>query len=45
MKKFCKGLREYATKMINYEKKHMIPLTKEEEKNHNKQEVCYICKK
>ena len=22
----------------------MIPLTKEEEKMHNKQEVCYICK-
>ena len=25
-------------------KKEMIPLTKEEEKNHNKQKVCYICK-
>ena len=23
----------------------MIPLTKKEEKKHNKQEVCYICKK
>ena len=23
----------------------MIPLTKKEEKNHNKQKVCYICKK
>ena len=23
----------------------MIPLTKKEEKHHNKQEVCYICKK
>ena len=22
----------------------MIPLTKEKEKNHNKQKVCYICK-
>ena len=29
----------------NYEKKEMIPLTKKEEKKHNKQEVCYICKK
>ena len=27
MKKFCKDLREHATKMINYEKKKMIPLT------------------
>ena len=45
MKKFCKNLREHATKIINYEKKDMIPLTKKEEKNHNKQEVCYICKR
>ena len=45
MKKFCKDLREYAIKIINYEKKDMIPLTKKEEKNHNKQKVCYICKK
>ena len=45
MKKFCLDLREHATKIINYEKKKMIPLTKKEEKNHNKQKVCYICKK
>ena len=45
MKKFCKDLREHVTKIINYEKKDMIPLTKKEEKNHKKQEVCYICKK
>ena len=38
-------LRELATKIINYEKKEMIPLTKKEEKKHNKQKVCYICKK
>ena len=45
MKKFCKDLREHATKIINYEKKDMIPLTKKEEKHHNKQKVCYKCKK
>ena len=45
MKKFCKDLREHATKIINYEKKKMIPLTKEEKINHNGQEICYICKK
>ena len=45
MKKLCKDLREYATKIINYEKKDMIPLTKKEEENHYKQKVCYICKK
>ena len=31
MKKFCLDLREHATKIINYEKKEMIPLTKKEE--------------
>ena len=45
MEKFCKDLREHATKIINYEKKDMISLTKKEEKHHNEQEVCYICKK
>ena len=45
MKKFCKDLREHATKIINYEKKDTIPLIKQEEKHHNKQKVCYICKK
>ena len=45
MKKFCKDLREHTTKIINYEKKDMIPFTKKEEKHHNKQKFCYICKK
>ena len=45
MKKFCKDLREHSTKTINYEKKKMIPLTTEEKIYHNKQKICYICKK
>ena len=45
MKKFCKDLREHATKIINYEKKEMILLTRDEWELHNKQEVCYVCKK
>ena len=45
MKKFCKDLRTHATKIINYEKKKMIPLTTKEEIYHNKQKICYICKK
>ena len=45
MKNFCPNLREHATKIINYEKKEMIPLTKKEEKKHNKQKVCHILKK
>ena len=45
MKKFCKDLREHATKIINYEKKKMIPLTIKEKTHYNEQEICYICKK
>ena len=46
MKTFCLALRGvHATKIINYEKKEMISLTKEEKKMHNEQKVCYICKK
>ena len=45
MKKFCKDLREHSTRIINYEKKKMITLTTEEKVHHNKQKVCYICKK
>ena len=30
MKRFCKSLKEHVIKIINYEKKEMIPLTNEE---------------
>ena len=45
MKNFCTDLEEHATKIIDYEKKEMIPLTKKEKKIHHEQNVCYICKK
>ena len=44
MKNFYLDLRQHAIKIINYEKKEMIPLTKKEEKKHNKREVCHISK-
>ena len=31
-------------KIINYEEKEMIPLTKEENKFYDEQEISYICK-
>ena len=31
-------------KIINYEKKEMIPLTKKEKKFHEKHKACHICK-
>ena len=37
MKNFCLDLREHAIKIIDYEKKEMIPLTEEEKKMHNQQ--------
>ena len=43
--KNCLDLREHATKIINYEKKEMIPLTKEEKRSHRTSIRCYICKK
>ena len=45
MKKFCRDLRAHVTKINNYEKKEMMSLTKKEEKKHNKQKICHICKK
>ena len=45
MKKFSKDLKEHASKIIDYEKKKMIPLTTEEKIYHNKQKICYIYKK
>ena len=34
MKKFCCSVREHATEMFHFEKKKMLPLTKEELKLH-----------
>ena len=42
--KLCKKSKEYLMKIINYEEKEMIPLTKEEKKSYKKQEACHICK-
>ena len=45
MKKFCECLRENAKFIIDFEKKKMLPLTKEELKSHQDAKVCYICGK
>ena len=45
MQKFCKDLKEHATRIINHETKNIIPLPKEEKINYNDQKVCNICKK
>ena len=42
---FCKDLKDEAVKVINYEKKEIIPLTDEEKESYENQEICHICKK
>ena len=42
---FCKDLKDQAMKIINYEKKEMIPLTDKEKETHENQKICYICEK
>ena len=42
---FCKHLKELAIKIINYEKKEMIPLTDDENRSYEKQKERHICKK
>ena len=44
MKRFCKDLKDHAMKIIHFKKKTMIPLTKKEKDNYNKENTCYICK-
>ena len=43
MKKFWESLREHAKNIIDFEKKKMLPLTKEELKSHQGARNCYIC--
>ena len=43
IEKLCKKLKERGIKIINYEKKEMIPLTKEENKSYKEQETFHIC--
>ena len=45
MKKFCTSLRQHSKNIINFEKKEMLPLTKEELKSHQDAKVWYICGK
>ena len=45
MEKYCKKLREWVMKIVNYEKKDMIPLTNGQKEYHEKQNKCSICGK
>ena len=45
MKIFCKDLKDQAMKIINYEKKEMIPLTDKEKESYENQKICHKCEK
>ena len=45
MKTFCESLREHTKNITDFEKKKMLPLTKEELKSYQDAKVCYICGK
>ena len=45
MKKFCEYLRKNTKNIIDFEKKKMLPLTKEEIKSHQDTKICCICGK
>ena len=44
MKKFCEFLREHAMKIIDFKKKKMKLLTKEQQESYENAKICYICK-
>ena len=45
MKRFCDDLKEYVTRITNYEMEPMDPLTEEEKESYKNQELCHICEK
>ena len=45
MKKFCEFLRKHAIKIINFKKKKMKLLTKEQQESYGYAKIWYICKK
>ena len=42
MKKFCDSLRKHAIEIINFKKKKVILLTKEQQESYENVKVCYI---
>ena len=45
MKRFCSSLRQHTRNITDFEKKKVLPLTKEELKSHDDARNCYICGK
>ena len=45
MKKFFESLKENVKNIIDFEKKKLLPFTKENLNSHQDAKVCYICGK
>ena len=45
MRKFCKEIKEHATKTVGYKKLIMLPLREEENKSHNKEKIVIYAEK
>ena len=43
MERFCEFLREHVMKIINFKKKKMKLLTKEQQESYENAKICYIC--
>ena len=43
MKKFCEFLREHAMKIINFKRKKIKLLLKEQRESYGNGQICYIC--
>ena len=44
-KRFCKDLKDHATRIVNFKRKFITPLTKDEEDSYDKKNTCHICMK
>ena len=42
MKMFCRSLREHRKNITDFEKKKMLPLTKEELKSHQDRKITFV---
>ena len=44
IKKFCEFLRKHPMRMINFKKKKLKLLVKQQQESYKNEKICYICK-
>ena len=45
MKRFCKDLKDHAKRIVDFKRKFITPLTKDDEDSYDKKTTCHICMK